>query len=333
MRSKSHKLGFTLVELLVVITIIAILIALLLPAVQVAREAARKMQCSNQLKQLALGCLTHEQQQGFLPTGGWAWWWFGDPDRGFDRRQPGGWTYNILSFIEQPALREIGLGMSVADKKVAMIRLAQTPLGILNCPTRRQAILYPNTAQNSNVAAYPGGLAVRSDYAANGGSYVDLSGMGFPNTDDPSFADVPGYAWPKTAPFDGINFPTSMVRMADIGDGAANTYLIGEKYLDPDRYFDGLADCDNNAVYEAYDWDINRWSVWQGSPINMYSWPKQDTPGANYHYDFGSAHATSLNMSFCDGSVHTISYDVDATTHAHMCQRSDGVPLNAAKIN
>ena len=111
------KRAFTLVELLVVVTIIGILIALLLPAVQAAREAARMAQCLNHLKQLGLGCLNHESTNKRLPTGGWVWFWHGDPDRGFDRRQPGAWIYNILPFIEQQPLRDMGAGLSVALKK------------------------------------------------------------------------------------------------------------------------------------------------------------------------------------------------------------------------
>ena len=93
-----------------VITIIGILIALLLPAVQAAREAARQMQCKNNLKQLALGCLNHENATGRFPTDGWGFAWTGDADRGTDWRQPGGWIYNILPYIEQQTLHDMGAG-------------------------------------------------------------------------------------------------------------------------------------------------------------------------------------------------------------------------------
>ena len=99
--------GFTLVELLVVITIIGILIALLLPAVQAAREAARKLQCANHLKQLALGCLQHEGLMGRLPCNGWGFAWTGDADLGNAQQQPAGWLYNILPYIEQQALHDM----------------------------------------------------------------------------------------------------------------------------------------------------------------------------------------------------------------------------------
>ena len=103
MNRVSKRRAFTLVELLVVIAIIGILVALLLPAVQAAREAARRAQCTNNLKQLALGMIQHESAHRYLPTAGWWGSWVGDPDRGFDSRQPGGWIYNILPFIEEQA--------------------------------------------------------------------------------------------------------------------------------------------------------------------------------------------------------------------------------------
>src|SRR5438046_2235683 len=104
--------GFTLVELLVVIAIIGILVALLLPAVQAAREAARRTQCKNNIKQLSLGCLLHEDAHKYLPSGGWRDSYWADPNRGYGGKQPGSWYYNILAYIEEQALRDLGKGIA-----------------------------------------------------------------------------------------------------------------------------------------------------------------------------------------------------------------------------
>jgi prepilin-type N-terminal cleavage/methylation domain-containing protein len=119
--------AFTLIEVLVVIAIIGILIALLLPAIQAAREAARSTQCKNNLKQIGQASLSHLDAQKTLPTGGWGYHWIGDPDRGFGQGQPGGWAYNILPFIEEKAIRDIGKGTSGATKQTALKSLMTMP--------------------------------------------------------------------------------------------------------------------------------------------------------------------------------------------------------------
>ena len=143
MRSSKSVRGFTLVELLVVIAIIGILISLLLPAVQAAREAARRAQCVNNLKQLALGCLNHESAVKALPSGGWGSLAMGHPDAGVGITQPGGWLFNILPYIEESTLYKQQQGLTGTALQSAAKAVAMTPLNCMYCPSRRPVQTYP----------------------------------------------------------------------------------------------------------------------------------------------------------------------------------------------
>jgi len=352
-----RKRGFILVELLVVITIIGILIALLLPAVQAAREAARRLQCTNNLKQLALGCLGHESATKRFPCGGWGFGWAGDADRGNDWRQPGGWIYNILPFIEQQPLHDSGMGLdstTTPTKSAALLQEMLNPLNVLYCPTRRPPLVYPWKADGWGMAnTDKPTVAAREDYASNGGdvytspgspvgpvwasSYenieggpaslsdaVDSSGQ-LNGASRATFSNVAKYAT-------GIMYCGSMIGVADVTDGVSNTCLLGEKYVCPDHYDTGGDPSDNESCVIGENADISRWS---GRSPNFIP-PSQDTPGYSAYPDwsgFGSAHANSFNMAFCDGSVHSLSYTIDLALFSYLCNRKDDQPIDAQKLN
>jgi prepilin-type N-terminal cleavage/methylation domain-containing protein/prepilin-type processing-associated H-X9-DG protein len=278
--------GFTIVELLVVIAIIGTLIALLLPAVQMAREASRRSACANNLRQQAVAVKLHEETHKIFPTGGWGGEWLGDPDAGYGAKQPGGWIYNVLAYIEEDDLRQLGRGMRVrgqetraqlAQREEAMVTLMQSPVSVFYCPSRRLARLYPYTGgQLKNFEQQPPEEVAKTDYAISA----------------------------------TISYVKSEVIMPDIqlaGKGASKTVLAGEKSLAATSYDTGGAG-DSLVAYVGDCEDIRR--APSGMPISdaergqAHLAPKtalnEPVPGGS---GFGGPHTSGANIAYCDGSV------------------------------
>ena len=143
-RRKSHPSGKSLIEVLCVLSIVSLLVQLTLPALQAARESARRTQCAHHLRQLGLATLTHEQAKGFFPSGGWHFHWIGEPERGTGPDQPGSWAYNLLDYLGESELRRMGQGLSGTSRYEALQRRCRQPLGIFHCPSRRAPTAYPH---------------------------------------------------------------------------------------------------------------------------------------------------------------------------------------------
>jgi prepilin-type N-terminal cleavage/methylation domain-containing protein len=339
--SGSKRRGFTLVELLVVIAIIGVLVALLLPAVQAAREAARRSQCSNQLRQIALAWHGHHDAHQGFPSGGWGWRWMADPNEGSGKDQPGSWAYQILPFMEGMAVHQIGKGATnLTAKKEALAQLEATVVPGFNCPSRRQAKLYPNRNAGSSDqynANSPQAVA-RGDYAGNLGPEISqqagepapfCGGRYTQWCDGPSLANAEaGQGWVSSR-FDqharngDVLFQHVSVNMKEITDGTSNTYMVGEKFLQPQYYEDitpsgNLGFNDDQGLWIGDDLDNNR---------NTELPPAQDQDGVPLLFLFGSAHPGGFNMALCDASVRSISYDIDPVTHKWLGHRSDGQVL------
>ncbi len=339
--SKCKRFAFTLVELLVVIAIIGILVALLLPAVQAAREAARRAQCTNQVKQIALAWHLHHDAHKFFPSAGWGYNFMADPDRGSGESQSGSWAYSCLPYMEEQPLHQTGAGITnLNDKKVAITRLASTAVAGFYCPTRRPATAtqYVQGVPNPylNAAGQPS-VEARSDYAANlGPLYEDVEnsiqwfptppslqraeqGQGF--VKDKPFLDSNNVRRPWLDKINGVAFQAVEYELKDVTDGTSKTYMVGEKYLRPESYDSRIVSIgDDQSCWAGDDLDVGR--VADDTRI-----PLQDQPGFTDNLRFGSAHPGVFQMAMCDTSVRSVSYDIDKVTHERLGHRRDGEPI------
>jgi prepilin-type N-terminal cleavage/methylation domain-containing protein/prepilin-type processing-associated H-X9-DG protein len=326
------RTGFTLVELLVVIAIIGILVALLLPAIQAAREAARRSQCQNNVKQWSLACLLHLDTHKAFPGGGWGGVFIDQNPRQMSGGVPEvlddqawGWMYQVMPFIE-------GQNIWALPRSQELVIYKEGPSeGV--CPSRRPRTLHTFWLATGEML---------SDYSGNGGD----TGPGGNGTQ--GLTPIPR-SGPRDVTYNrhtGIIIPMDrgprqsgalrnpLIATKHITDGTSHTILLGEKYVPSNAYLGG-AFGDNFAWTRGTTWEGIRYAwPYNDNETNPQGWLRNDTPinaqlsargelGCNC-WIFGSAHPGGLNAGFADGSTRSIPYDIDFVVFQRMANRYDG---------
>ena len=347
--------AFTLIELLVVIAIIAVLIGLILPAVQKVREAANRLKCQNNLKQLALACHNYHDANLLFPPGGmlnpeWA------PDSVADNvinAENGGWEPDkgsfmlyILPYMEQGNLfnefaRDLYLPNVDTVTRVRNAGILQqiNPLPYQRCPSdgAHPEMGLTNYAGNCGVRALPSSICSQP-YDPYGPLYCDGSRHGL-NYNGCDLDNHGGYIF--NGVFSENATPTrDRVRIADLSDGLSNTFLLGELLPDrsnPDEWsqgfltgrewggrgmFDFDAGINETTVHIPMNYPTQSFDIYSSgicdadSAINPWNW--------SVSIGFKSNHTGGCNFAFADGSVHFISQNIEPLTYIKLGVRSDG---------
>jgi prepilin-type N-terminal cleavage/methylation domain-containing protein len=283
---RNRDTGFTLVELLVVIAIIGMLVALLLPAIQAAREAARRSQCTNQLRQIGLAVQTHHDAKGYFPSG-----------RNSNDQYGVSWAYSILPQLEEQVIYDAYVPKERVDATVNAPAM-RTPISVYACPSRRLPAAdrdFDNNEETPLVRA----AAVLGDYAANAGLEEDIGMEG---------NDFTGGKIDLTLA--GAIFSGSKIRARQVTDGLSKTLAVGERHIPP----------------EQSDWSADRIHWHQGDTCFLASDalgtilrgaedglaesvtdPSDDV--------FGGPHPGVTLFVFLDGHTEALANDNSATAH------------------
>jgi prepilin-type N-terminal cleavage/methylation domain-containing protein/prepilin-type processing-associated H-X9-DG protein len=310
-RRVSRRHAFTLIELLVVIAIIAVLIGLLLPAVQKVREAAARLQCGNNLKQIGLAIHTYHDSAQALPAARQV----GDSGNGPT------WYYSILPFVEQINLYQQwpggGTGTYQAQAAPNGPFLSQTQVKLWLCPSRRSS---PQLSKEEPATADPIGAC--GDYAASSGDTQASFNLADPNQ-----------ALGAMIRSDGTAERKSQTKFSSITDGLSNTFLVGEKYV-PQQYFgvnrlpSSGPRVNDTCIYNGNGAPVTQRAA--GLGVELVADPTLVPTNNTLCSRFGSVHPGTCQFLMADGSVRAVSNTTTGAILSRLVTRAGGevIPEN-----